>query len=121
MLGSKRTSFVASVPTTLTMPVAGFTPSAMHRFIRRSRYVTVPEAVSITATSWSLIVHPARRPVSSETLPLMRLVQLPPLSSSHCPAAFWRTICATPGGGGSPASMGGSKPAPELGGGFCPP
>ena len=35
-LGSKRTSFVASVPTSAIRPLAGFTPSAMQMFISRS-------------------------------------------------------------------------------------
>jgi hypothetical protein len=34
-LGSKRISFVASVPTIVTSPVDGSIPIAMHRFIRR--------------------------------------------------------------------------------------
>ena len=41
--GSKRTSLMASVPTTAMLPEAGFTPTAMQRFIKPAAY-PVPEA-----------------------------------------------------------------------------
>src|SRR5262245_61935995 len=74
-LGSKRISLVASVPTTVTCPLTGFTPTDMHRFIRPVAYVTPSVLTLITARSRSGRFQFATRPESAELAPETLSVQ----------------------------------------------
>ena len=93
----------------------------MHRFISPWIQETDRVCASITATSRSGKSQETARPDRFALAPLTRAVQSPPLSSIQRPWASFFTIRPTGGGGGTPPPMGGSKPAPSLGGGFCPP
>src|SRR4030095_2077087 len=76
------------------------------------------------ARSRSVTSQPAGRPVRKELVPETNSVQSPWLSSIHRPASFFLTIRLILGGGllaGRLGLSGGSKVAPELGGGFSPP
>ena len=119
--GSKRTSLIASVPTTANSPVAGFTPMAMFMFIRPSEYESARLLASRMATSWSSRVQPTGRPESAASAPETFAVQSAPVSSRHAPAPSRRTIIPTAGAAGSEGFRGGSKTAPEFGGGLDPP
>src|SRR6187551_3496170 len=120
-LGSKRTSFVASVPTTTTSPEAGFTAIAMQTFIRRRTYFTSSDFASITATSLSERSHPVGLPDAPALAPLTKLCQSTPLSSIQRPRSSFFTIKLTRGATALAGLIGGSKATPALGGGFTPP